>query len=33
MQPFSHLMQQWLYGKEGYYQNHKIGKDGDFYTL
>ena len=32
MQPFSHLMQQWLYGKEGYYQNHKIGKDGDFYT-
>ena len=26
-------MQEWLYGKDGYYANHKeIGKKGDFYT-
>ncbi|MBN2824920.1 MAG: SAM-dependent methyltransferase [Campylobacterales bacterium] len=30
---FSNYMNEWLYGKEGYYQNFKaIGKSGDFYT-
>ena len=30
---FSAYMQEWLYGKEGYYKNFKdIGKEGDFYT-
>ena len=30
---FSEYMQEWLYGKEGYYTNYKaIGKGGDFYT-
>ena len=25
-------MQEWLYGEKGYYQNHRVGKEGDFYT-
>ena len=30
---FNEYMNEWLYGKEGYYKNFKtIGKDGDFYT-
>ncbi len=30
---FSTYMNEWLYGKEGYYKNFKaIGKSGDFYT-
>ncbi len=30
---FSDYMNEWLYGKEGYYKNFKaIGKEGDFYT-
>ncbi len=30
---FSSYMQEWLYGKNGYYTNFKeIGKEGDFYT-
>jgi len=30
---FSLYMQEWLYGKDGYYANFKtIGKEGDFYT-
>ena len=30
---FSDYMNEWLYGKEGYYKNFKaIGKSGDFYT-
>ncbi|HFQ62159.1 MAG TPA: hypothetical protein ENK39_07685 [Epsilonproteobacteria bacterium] len=30
---FSHYMQEWLYGENGYYKNFKaIGKSGDFYT-
>ena len=30
---FSEYMQEWLYGKNGYYTNYKqIGKEGDFYT-
>ena len=30
---FSDYMNDWLYGKEGYYKNFKaIGKEGDFYT-
>ena len=30
---FSEYMQEWLYGKNGYYTNYKaIGKAGDFYT-
>jgi len=30
---FSAYMQEWLYGKDGYYKNFKpIGKSGDFYT-
>ncbi len=30
---FSKYMEEWLYGKEGYYKNFKaIGKEGDFYT-
>ena len=30
---FSEYMNEWLYGKEGYYKNFKtIGKSGDFYT-
>jgi len=30
---FSDYMNEWLYGKEGYYRNFKaIGKEGDFYT-
>lgn len=33
MEKFSSYMQEWLYGKDGYYANHKeIGKKGDFYT-
>ena len=30
---FSSFMQEWLYGRDGYYSNFKsIGKEGDFYT-
>ena len=30
---FSEYMNEWLYGKNGYYSNFKdIGKEGDFYT-
>lgn len=30
---FSHYMDAWLYGEDGYYKNFKaIGKSGDFYT-
>ncbi|MCF6243847.1 MAG: SAM-dependent methyltransferase [Sulfurovum sp.] len=30
---FSKYMQEWLYGKDGYYKDYKeIGKGGDFYT-
>ncbi|WP_345991634.1 SAM-dependent methyltransferase [Sulfurimonas sp. HSL-1716] len=30
---FSEYMNEWLYGKDGYYTNYKqIGKEGDFYT-
>ena len=30
---FSKYMDEWLYGKDGYYKNFKtIGKEGDFYT-
>ena len=33
MVKFSSYMQEWLYGKEGYYTDFKkIGKEGDFYT-
>jgi len=33
MEKFSSYMQEWLYGKDGYYAKHKeIGKKGDFYT-
>ncbi|MFK5880997.1 MAG: SAM-dependent methyltransferase [Sulfurospirillum sp.] len=33
MEKFSSYMQDWLYGKGGYYESHKeIGKKGDFYT-
>lgn len=29
---FSKYMQEWLYGKDGYYRHSKIGVSGDFYT-
>lgn len=29
---FGNYMQEWLYGKNGYYLNAEIGKKGDFYT-
>lgn len=32
MQTFSALMQEWLYGDQGYYRTAKIGAQGDFYT-
>ncbi len=33
MKPFSHYMNDWLYGKDGYYTKFRtIGKEGDFYT-
>ncbi len=33
MEKFSSYIQEWLYGKGGYYRNHRdIGKKGDFYT-
>ncbi|TSA86027.1 SAM-dependent methyltransferase [Helicobacter mehlei] len=32
MQTFSTLMQEWLYGDQGYYRTAKIGTQGDFYT-
>ncbi len=33
MRVFSDFMNEWLYGKEGYYTNFKaIGKEGDFFT-
>ncbi len=32
IKPFSELMEAWLYGEKGYYQTHRVGKEGDFYT-
>ena len=33
MHSFSHYMQDWLYGEDGYYTKFRtIGKEGDFYT-
>ncbi|RAX56630.1 hypothetical protein CCZ01_08975 [Helicobacter monodelphidis] len=32
MQVFSSLMQEWLYGQNGYYRSLRVGKDRDFYT-
>lgn len=32
MQSFGELMQEWLYGKEGYYRKMRVGKARDFYT-
>ncbi|MBD5166012.1 SAM-dependent methyltransferase [Helicobacter sp.] len=31
-QSFGALMQEWLYGEEGYYRKVRVGKAGDFYT-
>lgn len=31
-QSFGALMQEWLYGAEGYYRKVRVGKAGDFYT-
>lgn len=31
-QSFGALMQEWLYGREGYYRKVRVGRAGDFYT-
>ncbi len=31
-QSFGALMQEWLYGEEGYYRKARVGRAGDFYT-